>query len=286
MTDKTVRAKFFKLYPYDDKTPLFENVLSKIFEIPTSVEREQELADGSVFRLESLSNDNTYLEGEIIRKQTANMPPEANDDGLIILPLSDGGGLAHSVAFCYNIETKIIAVQSIQSLSVSRFMKYLTRFDYKYNYTPKALLKHDAWEKYERSEPKSFELSLAIPENINRIEGESDNFIEGIQRLGNISGAPQITITVSMGYTKGSLNKNIIRSTLQFLDVAPEGINVKKMRSRSKLDGKTETIDFIEDILKDAAELELSDDPVTNYQRRKSWLKTCFNDNDMHIANY
>jgi hypothetical protein len=62
-------------------------------------------------RIERLAPDGSFRDGDIVRRQSSNLPPEANDAGLIPLPVSQGGGLGHCVAFRYSPALKVLAIQ-------------------------------------------------------------------------------------------------------------------------------------------------------------------------------
>ena len=77
-----------------------------------------------------MTQDQTFFDGEIVRKQTEDIPPEANDKGLQELAVSEGGGIGHCIAFRYSAAIQTIAVQfDNRKVSVNRLLDYLKLSD-------------------------------------------------------------------------------------------------------------------------------------------------------------
>lgn len=101
--DNLVTGKFFIVRPEDNHAPNFLELLRGIRGRDLT-DREVDINPGVdnpiIVRLERLDDeDNGFVTGELIRKQTENIPPEANNNGLEPIELSEGGGLAYSSAF-------------------------------------------------------------------------------------------------------------------------------------------------------------------------------------------
>lgn len=278
-----VTVRFFKIEKVHDTAPNLEVALQNVFASGEKASLREKNVVGQILRMERLKNDNTFVEGEVVRKQIGDIPPEANDDGLQKLSVSEGGGIGHCIAFRYSPALQVLAIQfDNRAVSVNRLLMYLRAFDPNYEYRAELMLRKDAWTKYNRGLPTKFSLSVAQPQNLKAVEGTVGSVIESTRRLAEIADGPVITIEVNMGRKKGSLAKDTIDSVLQyFTNGGGATEDLRKLQVTSANEDGSEAINFLKDLLKESRDIELPEGlPEQHYEKRRSWVKACF---EMHF---
>ncbi|MEO1346434.1 MAG: hypothetical protein AAFV74_20015 [Pseudomonadota bacterium] len=275
-----VTVRFFKIERVHETAPDLEVALQSAFaSADKASDREREVF-GQTLRLERLTKDNTFFDGEIVRKQTGDIPPEANDNGLQKLSVSEGGGIGHCIAFRYSVALQAVAIQfDNRAVSVNRFLAYLREFDPTYDYRAEAMVRKDAWTKYNRGLPTKLQLTVAQPQNLASVEGEVGSVIESTRTLAEIHDGPVITVEIKMGRKKGSLAKDVVDGVLKYFTSGPGAEeDVRKLSATSVNEDGAEAINFLNDLLKERRDIDVPEgDPDGHYGKRQSWITTCFN---------
>lgn len=283
--DTRITVKFFRITPEYGACPPFEQALQAAFDAsPTPVKRQQTLPDGVIVRLERFAEDDKhagYYDGEIIRRQAANFPLEASDSGLAPLPLGDGNGLGHSIAFRYNASLQVLAVQfDNRAVSVSRLLAYLKSHNASADYVARPLVRQDAWSRYNRGRPRKLILSIANPTDLPAVEGEVTNAAESSRRLSEIYHAPHIKLEISMGNRAGSLLPEKVEQAINFFTRGPgREADVRNLSVvvRPEDGSGSDPVDFIEEILAIKGTVALPDnDPKTHYLLRRDFVGRSF----------
>lgn len=280
--DNTVTAKYFKVSADGNGAPDFLEFLREIAGLELA-ERETDIAwEGQaalIIRLESLANKQQgFYVGELIRKQTENIPPEANDEGLVPIELSDGGGLAYSSAFSFHKPTSTLLIQANPvAVSHTRFRTYLSDRDSNAEYCFEPIVKPNAWERFNEGASRKLAMRIANPEHLPA------NFNADAQTVGGAAasiaealGGPYITIEVSMGTKKGSLTVNAMRRVIQAFQGAHKNnqLDVRMLNAHVKPDEEPkDVIDFLDEFLIFRENFDLpSDAPTRNLQIRANAL--------------
>ncbi|MBR9766513.1 MAG: hypothetical protein GYB53_24100 [Rhodobacteraceae bacterium] len=274
-----VTVRFFHVGKAGKNVPDLEKALWAAHALSDKASGRERVVEGHVLRLERLADYGEYTAGEIVRKQTGDIPPEANSEGLARLSVSEGGGLGHCIAFRYHRRLAIIAIQfDTRAVSINRLMLYLKEIDTSQVYNVRAMIRRDSWEKYNKGKPTKLSFTIAQPTNLAAVEGEVGSVIASTKRLAEIAEAPRIHIEVSMGRGKGSLRKGVVDDVLKFFTTGVgKTEEVKQLQVNSSTDDGTEMIDFLTELLKDTDHLELPDgDPEGHYKVRLAWLKEAF----------
>lgn len=276
----SVTVKFFKIQKIHESAPDLEVALQNAYESGNKASEREKDVLGHTLRLERLEKDNTFFDGEVVRKQTGDIPPEANDAGLQKLSVSKGGGIGHCIAFRYSNALQALAIQfDNRAVSVNRLLAYLKTFDQTYDYRAEAMIRRDGWEKYNRGMPTKLTLTLAQPENLQYVEGEVGAVIESARTLSEKCCAPVITVEVKMGRRKGFLEKSVIDSVVQFFSIGQGATeDVQTLSATSVNEDGAESINFINYLLKESRDVELPEgDPDKHYEKRRTWIKSCYN---------
>ncbi len=192
----TVTVRFFKIEKVHHSAPDLEVVLQNAHASGEKASEREKDIFGHTLRLERLTQDNTFYDGEIVRKQTGDIPPEANDVGLQRLSVSAGGGIGHCIAFRYSSALKSLAIQfDNRAVSVNRLLAYLRAFDPTYDYRAEAIVGKDAWAKYNRGLPTKLTLTIAQPQNLEAVEGNVGSVIDSTRTLSEIYDGPGLCCT-------------------------------------------------------------------------------------------
>lgn len=286
--DNNVSGRFFRVDAEELEGGTFEAILKDIFS-KSITERERnigaEAGDAIICRLERLAEDGDFLDGELIRRQVDNKPPEANAEGLTPLALSEGGGLGHSSAFRYHRPTCTLCLQNNPlGLSAGRLRAYLFAWNPQSKFSIERVPTADAIARFAEGDSRSFEIEVASPLNLPAIEGADQGadktVVEAARMLSAAFEGLTVTIQVSMGRSAGALPKGPIRSVLDRLIPWKKSgqADVRKLRVRSKEpeidgEGETEVINFLEEFLQERERTDLPDDnPEQNYQIRRAFL--------------
>tara|TARA_R110002110_G_scaffold415323_1_gene649213 strand:- start:1634 stop:2524 length:891 start_codon:yes stop_codon:yes gene_type:complete len=290
--DNTVTAKFFIVKPQNGHSPVLESELSRIIGLDRPA-REGDIGGANaavIVRLERLdASDNGYITGELVRKQTENIPPEANNDGLTPIELSEGGGLGYSSAFCFHPETRCLLIQSNPiAVTQSRFSVYLEKMNQDAQYEFEPVVKHDAWTRFNSGAPRKLAIKIASAgTRTAHFDDEAETVAGSAAELSEALGGAYITIEVSMGSKKGSLATDRVRKVLDAFKRSNDAdeTDVRMLNASVKEDGsRTDIIDFLDEYLvfRDVYDLP-SDDPDGNYGIRKEALKTSMKRNISYI---
>lgn len=285
--DNTLTLKFFRVTPKRGHNIAFDRALQAALALgaPPNA-REKNIAPGMpdaiIVRLERLDAENDFLSGEMIRKQVSNIPPEANDEGLSPIQLSEGGGLGLSSAFRYHLPTRVLLIQANnQAVSQTRLNRYLRSVDQNAEYEFDPVPRRDAWERFSNGLPRKLLLKIASPQHVAGLEHESDTIGTGAANIGEALRGAYITIEVSMGRKKGSLLKGATERVIRGLRRAQRDrqVDVQTLSVSVAEEGEgTDSIDFLDEhlLVRDRLDLPEKDHP-RNYQIRADFLRAQFN---------
>ncbi len=275
--DNHITIRFFKIEPHHETTPSFADALVAAFALGDTPRDRQRAVSSALIRLERLTVDASFIDGEVVRRQDTALPPEATDSGMSPLPLSDGAGLGHPIAFRYSTTLGVLAIQfDNRAVSPGRFLAYLREVDPAANYSHLPLVRKDAWDRYGRGMPRKVSLKIANP-NLHAVEGPVDSLKAASETLAEQFNAPMITIEISMGRKRGGLVKSLVDSTLRYwTEGAGREEDVRALKV--DVDSESEALDFIEEKLVDRDRLDLPENnPAKHYARRQAAVKQAFN---------
>jgi len=274
--DRSVTIRYFKIDPVG-QTQSFPNAVELAHQLGHSPEhRERTIGPDVVVRLENRLMSRGLLFGEVVRVQKENIPPEAQSAGLVPLQI---GGLGHSVAFAFDEQSGIIAIQfDARGVSLGRLLDYLTNVGGGGNYIYNPIVNEDAWERYNRGQPRNLTFSVAAPQNLQNIPGLPGGVLAASRHLAEITHAPIVTVEVSMGSFKGSLFKNAVDQIVRSFSSEDHQGDVRSLTVRTKEEGHpADEIDFIKDLARDREVLDLPPaDPAGHIQRRYAFIERAF----------
>ena len=233
-----------------------------------------------IVRLERLEGSQQgYVCGELVRKQTDNIPPEANDSGLTPVNLSADGGLGYSSAFSFHGTTSSLVLQSNRvAVSAPRLRLYLEswRSDAKFDFDQ--IAKEDSWSRFNSGVPRKLKMRIASPTtHPANLNDTAQTVSESAANIAEALGGSYITIEISMGAKKGGLLKNKAKSIISALRKADDNqeMDIRTLSATVKPgEGESDVVDFLQEYLafKDVLSLP-SDDADKNYDLRKKLLR-------------
>lgn len=274
--DRDVTVRFYELVNNDPGGPAPDEILRRVFEMRP---RDRETDDPGVrLRLEHLEEDGGLLIGDMTRVQTENLPGEVTDETTDPLPVAE---LGHSVAFCYDPETRFVALQFDIKIGVGRFTTYLHHFGRPSDFGHMPVLSEGALERFGQEHAKKLTLRVSRVNNFRNVRQETTDFEEALERLGQLFDAPSIEITLSTRGEDNSLNRaetwNTIRRWLRLREMMP-GIRTIKAETIES----DEAFNFIAQLLKENDTLELPDnEPTPGRLVRMRYVRECY---DKHRA--
>lgn len=284
--DNSLTLKFFRVDKTYGHGISFEQALNGAFALGTPVQREKNInagfPDPIIVRLEQLAanNDNDFISGELIRKQIDNIPPEANDDGLVPIQLANGAGLGLSSAFRYHRPTRVLLIQANnQAVSAPRLNLYLNCVNQNAEFTFEPLARPDAWARFNQGLPRKLLLKIASPDHVADFQNEADTVGTGIANIGEALRGAYITIEVSMGRKRGNLLKGATERIIRAFSRADRDgqLDVKTLSASVSDEEGTDVIDFLDEHLVVKDRLDLPDgDPAANYRLRADFLQNSF----------
>ncbi|MHB9880167.1 hypothetical protein ACSMXM_10940 [Pacificimonas sp. ICDLI1SI03] len=286
--DSRITSRFFRVEKMSAAAPEFEHALSAALALGAQPkQRQRELTDGALVRLERNKESGAFVAGEVVRVQTENIPPEASDAGLTPLRV---GGLGHAIAYRYHPGLKVLCIQfDNRGVSVGKFVRYLKLVDDSFGYTFEPLVTQDAWNRYKDGSPRKLAIALASPANLERVEGDVGALTDAGRRLGEIADAPIIRIEVSMGTSRGGfLDSGFVGDVIKyFTKGAGKTQDVRQLKATVKAEGVdgSDAIDFLDEKLscRDTREFP-RDDADKHYAVREAFLRACFNEKIDYIT--
>lgn len=279
LLDSRIHARFYRASKPAAGTTDFHDVLLELAKKPKAGDREVDIGDEVIVRLERGTTHKEFVEGELCRVQKVNFPPQAGPDGLKPLPLGQGMGFGHVVAFSYHVPTRVLLIQrNILSITSNRLALYVASSKPGCVFAFAPVLSEDAMKRFKDKTPRAFEVTFAGPDNLAAFDDENIPAAKGARMIAEAYDGIRVTIGVSVGKSrKKHLDKDEILNSLGKL-VQLGG--VKKLKVKAADGGDDTVINFIKEQLQAEHTLKLpDDDPDKNYEARKLFLRKVFSDN-------
>jgi hypothetical protein len=271
MANVLVKARFFEVAHDGQKT--FSRCLA---ELDDACREAGWLGVGRnlQFHLANLAADRDFICGEFVRRQTADIPPNAPDNAVLIPQLEP---IAHRCAFRFLPARSILLMEVRRSaLSPNQLVTILHKRCGVRGAVVLPLLRDDGWERLEANEATKFIIRIARPENLEPMD-DPDDIMSSLLRFRDATGAPQIEICASRPRGEGRLAMPAIRETLSNLMRQADNDAIKKVQVQ--LDNEADILDLLEDHVRVAAALELDDGDIQrHYEVRRDYLSQCFDD--------
>lgn len=270
--DRDVTVRFYEIHELDAGGASLEAVMREIDGLG-KVDREQEVSGPVMLRLEHLEERAGVLLGDITRVQTENLPGHVTDADNDRLPVDRIG---HPAAFCYDPETRCMALQFDMKIGVGRVCSYFSQFaeDQRFGHLP--VLRQDAMDRFEDETPTSLTVRVARTRNFRDAETALTDFEEKIEAMGAMFDAPSVEVTVSCRGADGGIDKNRAISTVRrWLGYRDEIEGIRKVKGATL--ESDDAFNFIKFLLKETETLDLpANDPADGRRKRIRHLRATY----------
>jgi hypothetical protein len=271
--DQKVSARFFRVSAKPDHASDFpELLLAAVKE--DRAKREREVGGGLLLRIERCIDDGEFVEGDLCRKQTLNLPPEVGPDGLAPTILPEGKGHGHLAAFIYHRPTRVILLQhNVMCATPTTLGVYLMALNAACQFTFPPVLRKDALDRFKDRKPRALTLRVAAPQNLEALDDKKLSSIRGAKLLAEAFNGMYLTITVDVGRsTKKFLNAEKVNEAVTGL--LDSEVDVKQLRVKTNIgDDDDQGIDFLKEHLKCSQTFDLPTDIEQHYAVRKAYLR-------------
>ena len=237
-------------------------------------------------RIERCETNGDFIFGEFCRKQTSNIPPVASGNGLSPLPLSDGDGIGHMMAFRYHRPTRVIALQRNHNCaSPIDLCTYIATISSGNLYSLSPIFRQDSWARMATGRPRRMDIKFANPDNLTFLDDDDVAVAAGGKRMMAAYNGSTVSISISVGNSRASaLNRDGVMNTIRRM-MGRDDVDVDAIKVHMAQDsGPAQIIDFVEDALKSKGVLQLDRlSPSDNFEKRKNFLQSEFSINMDYI---
>ena len=287
--DTVIWVHFFEVAKRTEASTEFSDALEAVWALgATPGEREIALSsDDTVIRLERYSEQGDWIEGEVVRVQRANIPPEAFPEGL---QASSAGSQGHSMVFRYHKQLRVLAAEKNRvGMTVSRFLRYLKANEPMARYIAPPVASNDMWERFAHRKVTRFSVGLSALEDPSHVGGIAGALSRTSKDLHDMTHAPAVHFTMHAGGLEDGLEKGAIRSAIENLlgGAAEREVTSLSVSTEDESDRGNEAINFLDDVLKRRHEIDVSDlDSDGSYEERMEFLRDCFAENIDYLEGY
>jgi hypothetical protein len=178
--DRTVTIRFYRIEQRGG-APAASAVLQQIGRLAL-LDREAEVEEEIVVRLERLQAQGNMTRGEIIRRQTSNLPPKA----LAGQPIESLGveSIGHSTAFLYDSRLSILGFEQARNgITATRFGLYLEHFIGQGGYDVLPIPTQEMWHTLTTGRLRGVRVRVAAPQSLQAADATTEGIKAGLTAL-------------------------------------------------------------------------------------------------------
>jgi hypothetical protein len=193
--DRTVTVRFYTVGT-NTGAPSLRRALQDIA-ARSLLDREDEVEDGVVVRLERAEFPTNLARGELIRRQISNLPPKA----LAGKPIENLGveAIGHSTAFLYDAELSILAFEQARNgITATRFALYIDRFLDRGRYDIFPIPTKEMWDTLQTGRVRGMTVRCATPQSLQAADDVSDSVRHGLIALQHATETHFVEATLRM----------------------------------------------------------------------------------------
>jgi hypothetical protein len=179
--DRNVAVRFYTIETQTNPPQSLRSALQRIAGLDL-LNREAEVEDGIVVRLEHADFPANGVRGEIIRRQTSNLPPKA----LPGKPIENLGveAIGHSTAFLYDANLSILAFEQARNgITAMRFALYVGHFLNASKYDILPIPSKEMWDTLRTGRVRAMSVRCAAPQSLEAADDESGSTRSGLIAL-------------------------------------------------------------------------------------------------------
>jgi hypothetical protein len=277
--DRNVNVRFFHVEQAAGAAT-FSAALRQISQLAL-LDREAEVEDEIVVRLERADFQGNFARGELIRRQTSNLPPKA----LSGQPIERLGiqSIGHSSAFLYDSELSVLGLEQARNgITSTRLGLYVARFMNGPKYDILPVPTQEMWDTLRSGRLRAMYVRSAAPQSLQAADADTEGVRTGLVALKNATGT--YFVEVKLGMIRGEPDINPDRSlgwfnwfrrerendrggiTKVYVDIIPEG------------ETQAEHINLLAGQIGSRQRLTLPEDnPSASYQIREAFLTDVLN---------
>lgn len=274
--DSRVAVRFFRASPSPRGVAEFGDILEQVVAAGGPADRERDIGNDVVVRLEGCAANGPTIEGDFCRVQRVNIPPQAGAGGLAPIQLAQGNGIGHMAAFLYHRPTRVLALQTnMQSATPNRVAQYLATLDPAQIFHLQPVLTEDAIERFRAGRPRSFTVKFAGIDNLNLLDDGNVAVARGAKMVADAYDGLEVEIKVSVGRRRDHwLAQGPLTDFINRFSGDP---SVSKLEA--KMEGDERKLDLLHEQLQSSSELRLPEnDPARHYGVRRDYLRNAFRD--------
>jgi hypothetical protein len=179
--DRNVTVRFYTVETQSNPPHSLRSALQQIAGL-TLLDREAEVDEGIVVRLEHADFPANDACGEIIRRQISNLPPKA----LSGKPIENLGveAIGHSTAFLYDANLSILAFEQARNgITATRFALYMGYFVKTTKYDILPIPSKEMWDTLRTGRVRAMSVRCAAPQSLEAVDDESGAARSGLIAL-------------------------------------------------------------------------------------------------------
>lgn len=284
--DRTVRINFYQITRKPREETPFGDALSAVLRRDL-LAREYEVEPEIMFRMERARRYQGLILGEMVRRQTENLPPQA-PAGQHLQPLNVDS-IGHTAVFAYDPGLGVLALQMARNgVTAIRLAMYVAGLLDLNGYYTLPIPSQEAWQRLRTGRIRGFRIQVATPDNLEVVDNAQTTIRQG---LVNMKRATETTyVEATFGMLRGDPDIPV-RRTLPFLQwilrekEADRG-GVRKLSARviDPENGGAEWLNLLGYHMGNVTTLDLpSDNTDRNYQLRESYIRRVFDANRGHL---
>ena len=275
---KKLKVDFFKVVLPDDSPQSFESVLNAVNDSPNDDTRNA-IRNACPFRLQKARKTGDCWKGEMIRIRMDQLPIKAKLSGDVSsIDLEEDEGIGEETAFLYHVPTRVLTIQRNRyGVSAGVFAWYFGEKGPVESIELQPILQKDGLQRLANiKDVQKLSLNIAGVENMAAFRGLGKG-VEPMITLMDQFKSPTLTLTVSMGKRRGSLElvKNLAESFTKLNQQGESSIHKFEISGKSE-DGEKSVLDLIEYRMVEEIEVELESGRTISSSEREYAVQKAF----------
>lgn len=269
--DREVTVRFYSITSVEGVTDPFESLIDRANCTPKQ-SRHKSVREGITVRLESLTEKNGLLIGDLTRIQTENLPGKVTELDVEPLPFDR---LGHYVGFCYDPTARVIALQFDMKLRIGAVLSYFEQFAKNggHSYLPE--LDQASLEKLSRETVKSFKLKVSGIQEFSKAVQHPNDFEEAFEDMAAVFNAPTVEIVMKSRALKKLDGDGIVAQVKRLLRFVDETSSIKAIQASTE--ESEDAYNFMQQLLKEKEKLQLpQNDPTLGREVRMDFLERAY----------
>lgn len=223
---KSITVRFYEIGKLTPHGASLRQALQEIFDSGPPGDRQVQLSEGFVCRLERLRTTAGFISGEMLRVRTTDFPCKVLPEGT--RPLGIDGPIGDGIAFRFREADSRLGIQhDPRVVSPGRMFDYIAQWHRTPLFTFTPTIDDEAIVRFREQPLRKVKIKLASPRNLAAIEDAAAPAAYALRHLGEDYHAPIVTLELSMGHSKGHLAEGAKQMAEGFLHMVGEGADVR-----------------------------------------------------------